>query len=85
MEEVSAFRQERKMKITFEQFLSRVDEKYLESRSVLRYGQTVMNILYEVWPEKHHEVMSSDDDCFYDDSATKMTLEKLERDWKNES
>lgn len=71
--------------MTFEQFLSLVDATYTSNRPILRYGQTVMNVLYEARPDMHRDIVATDEDCFYDDSAVRFTLEKLERDWANES
>lgn len=45
-------------------------------------GQTVMNVLYEVWPEKYQEIEGSDFDCFYDYDTVQSTLNKLEKEWK---
>ena len=67
--------------MTFEQFLSKVDAEYLRGRPHLRYGQTVMNVLSEAWPDKYEQLTGTDDDCFYLDALVKSTLEKLESDW----
>jgi hypothetical protein len=50
----------------------------------LRYGQTVMNTLSEVWPDKHKELTSTDLDCFYNDNKADITLGYLEKAWKYE-
>ena len=78
--------------MTFQQFIKRVDDTFLEhqaSRSggkisaanQWRYGQTVMNVLYDVWPEKYSEITGSDIDCFYSNSTVQYTLDKLEKEW----
>lgn len=68
--------------MTFEQFVSFVDHDFHTNE--LRYGQTLMNKLSEVWPEKYKELTHTDNDCFYDDATVRFTLSKLEQDWKNE-
>ena len=78
--------------MTFEQFLKKVDDTFLEhqaSRSKgkisaanqWRYGQTVMNVLYDIWPEKYHEFKNSDYDCFYSNATVESALSKLEQEW----
>ena len=78
--------------ITFEQFLKKVDDTFLShqaarSRAKIkesnqwRYGQTVMNVLWDVWPEKYREIKDSDFGCFYNDSIVESTLNKLEKEW----
>ena len=51
----------------------------------LRYGQTVMNTLSEVWPDKHKELTSTDLDCFYNDNKADRTLGYLEKIWNHET
>lgn len=67
----------------FEDFVSKVDLTYTAHKE-LRYGQTLMNVLWNVWPEKYREITGTDYDCFYDDATVRLILEKLEREW-NES
>ena len=67
--------------ITFNEFLKKVDETYNYHSFELRYGQTIMNVLYDIWPEKHKELLASKEDCFYDDGMVKLTLDKLEKEW----
>jgi len=80
--------------MTYQQFLQKVDDTFLEyqaSRSggkisaanQWRYGQTVMNVLYDVWPEKYNEIKGTDVDCFYSNSTVNLTLSKLEQEWKD--
>jgi hypothetical protein len=64
----------------FEEFVSKVDSMYLDHKE-LRYGQAVMNVLKEAWPDKYEQLTGTDDDCFYLDALVKGTLEKLESDW----
>ena len=68
-------------KISFKDFLQLVDVTYNHYSFELRYGQTIMNTLYDVWPEKHKELLASKEDCFYDDGMVKLTLDKLQKEW----
>jgi hypothetical protein len=68
-------------KISFKDFLQLADDTYNHYSFELRYGQTIMNTLYSVWPEKYKELVASKEDCFYDDSMVKLTLDKLEKAW----
>jgi hypothetical protein len=78
--------------ITFNEFLKKVDDTFLSHQAARsngkikaenqwRYGQTVMNVLWEVWPNKYTEIKGSDIDCFYDNSNVQFTLDKLEKEW----
>ena len=68
-------------KISFKDFLQLAHDTYNHYSFELRYGQTIMNTLYSVWPEKYKELVASKEDCFYDDSMVKLTLDKLEKAW----
>jgi hypothetical protein len=68
-------------KISFKDFLQLVDDTYNHYAFELRYGQTIMNTLYNVWPEKYKELVANKEDCFYDDGMVKLTLDKLEKEW----
>lgn len=67
----------------FEEFVKNVDHKFHTSsyREQLRYGQYVMNELYNVWPEKYAQIVGTSYDCFYDNTLIQSTLFKLEKDW----
>lgn len=67
--------------ITFNQFLDIVDDTYFDNCFVWRYGQTIMNVLHKVWPEKYNELVSSKNDCYYDDGIVRITLNQLEQEW----
>jgi len=78
--------------ITFNEFLKKVDDTFLnhqasrscgtiKAKDQWRYGQTIMNVLCEVWPEKYQEIKGGDSDCFYDNSTVESTLDKLEKEW----
>ena len=69
-------------KISFKDFLQLVDDTYNYYSFELRYGQTIMNTLYSVWPQKYKELVASKEDCFYDDGMVKLTLDKLEKEWQ---
>jgi hypothetical protein len=68
-------------KISFNDFLKLVDDTYNYYSFELRYGQTIMNTLYNVWPEKYNELIANKEDCFYDDGMVKSTLSKLGKEW----
>ncbi len=68
--------------LSFEQFLNRVDKVYYENEFELRYGQTIMNVLHQVWPEKYKEISRGEYDCYYDDGTVRFTLDHLEKEWK---
>lgn len=80
--------------MTFQEFLNKVDDTFMSHQvarskptqpisvsNQLRYGQTIMNVLYDVWPEKYNEITGTDFDCFYTNSLVKLTLDKLEKEW----
>ena len=68
-------------KISFEEFMTIVDETYNEHSFSWRYGQTIMNVLHKVWPEKYNKLVATENDCYYDDGMVRITLNKLEREW----
>ena len=71
------------MKLTYSDFRNKIDHNH--KKYGLRYGQTVMNTLSEVWYEKHRELISTDLDCFYNDNKADTTLRYLEKAWNNEA
>jgi hypothetical protein len=64
-------------------FLSNVNEKFWNHKPILRYGQAIMYVLKEEWPEKYQEIKESSYDCYYDDSIVERLLNYLESNWKN--
>ena len=68
-------------KISFKDFLQLVDDTYNHYSFELRYGQTIMNVLYDTWPDKHKEFIGTKFDCFYDDGSVRPALEELEKTW----
>jgi hypothetical protein len=69
--------------VTYSDFRNKIDHDL--KRYGLRYGQTVMNTLSEVWPDKHRELISTDLDCFYNENKTDTTLSYLEKVWNHET
>jgi hypothetical protein len=69
--------------VTYSDFRNKIDHDL--KKYGLRYGQTVMNSLSEVWPDKHRELISTDLDCFYNDNKTDTTLSYLEKAWNHEA
>jgi hypothetical protein len=69
---------------SFNDFVGLVDQTYNNNIRHLRYGQTLMIVLYDIWPTKYKEILSTDFDCFYDNSTVQFTLEKLEKEWEIE-
>lgn len=78
--------------MTFKEFLQKVDETFINhqaSRSdgkisaanQWRYGQTIMNVLHDVWHKKYLEISDSDIDCFYTNRSVTLVLNKLEKEW----
>ena len=69
--------------MTYSDFRNKIDQNLKQYG--LRYGQTVMNTLSEVWPDKHKELTSTDLDCFYNDKKTDTLLSYLEKTWNHET
>ena len=67
--------------MTFEEFLQKVDTFYYDNKPHIRYGQSIMNVLHDVYPDWGERIVGTDLDCFYDDSTVRFTLEYLEKDW----
>ena len=79
----------------FEEFLKQVDDTFMSHQAArskltdnpmsvsnqLRYGQTIMNVLHDVWHQKYLEISDSDMDCFYTNRNIEMVLNKLEKEW----
>jgi len=69
--------------MTYSEFRNKIDHDLKKYN--LRYGQTVMNVLSEVWPEKNKELMTTDWDCFYNDKKADVLLNYLEKIWNHET
>jgi hypothetical protein len=72
-------------KLTFEQFLNRVDKVYYENEFELRHGQVIMNVLYQIWPDQYKKITKTDLDCYYDDGTVRLTLDYLEKQWNDQN
>lgn len=46
-----------------------------------RYGQTLMNILHGIWPEKYAEITESEYDPYYHEDNVPKVLELLKENW----
>jgi hypothetical protein len=68
--------------MNYSEFRNKVDHDL--KKYGLRYGQTVMNSLAEVWPEKSRQLISTDWDCFYNDNKADTLLNYLEKTWNHE-
>lgn len=73
------------MKRTINEFLSRVNQTYVQNSQTLRYGQVLMNelfiydeIAYNVHKEKAYDVYNNE-------SNLTMLLKALEKKWKEDS
>ena len=64
-----------------EEFMIKVDRFYHDNEPKMRYGQTIMNMLYQVWPDWYNKITGTDLDCFYDDGIVRFTLEYLKKEW----
>ena len=75
--------------MNFTDFIKKVEDTFMSNqhpkvRAVnrWRYGQTLMNVLSDVWHEKYNEIKDSDLDCFYTNQHVNLTIAKLEKEWK---
>lgn len=68
------------MDITFQQFKAEFENFHAQNKE-LRYGQSLMNKLFEIRPEKHTEIKGTELDCFYLDEKSELTLHYLENNW----
>ena len=66
----------------FEQFVQQADIFYNYNHPHMRYGQSVMNVLYQIRPDLYEKTKGTDFDCFYDDSTVALTLNNLETRWE---
>ncbi len=76
--------QEKKFKLDkptlpFDRFVSLVNQYYEENKNTQRYGQSVMNVLWTIWPEEYRRITETEYDCFYTEND--KTLEKLKESW----
>ena len=66
--------------ITYKEFLTLVDQTY--NNFNWRYGQSIMNVLYSTWPEKYNELITNNNDCYYDENKVSIVLDELKQSWK---
>ena len=64
----------------YEQFRKTVDQT--SANFSWRYGQSLMNILHTIWPEKYEELINLELDCYYREDIVPATLKFLKGDWK---
>lgn len=78
--------------ITFNEFLEKVDDTFMSHQAARsdgkikaenqwRYGQTIMNVLHDVWHQKYLEISDSHLNCFYTNRNVEIVLNKLEKEW----
>lgn len=41
-----------------------------------------MNVLYSTWPEKYNELITNNNDCYYDENKVSIVLDELKQSWK---
>lgn len=77
--------------MTFTEFTKKVEDIFMANQAArsggknqLRYGQTIMNVLYDVWPEKFNEIRDSDINCFCSNRTVSIVLDKLEKEWHDD-
>lgn len=75
--------------MTFKEFETKVEDAFMSNQpsnvsaaNRWRYGQSLMNVLWDVWPEKHNKIMHTEYDCFYSNKNVAKLLDKLEKEWK---
>jgi hypothetical protein len=70
--------------MTFEEFLAKVDSVFngFSYKNQLRYGQCLMNVLYQSRPDLYETIKGTDFDCFYDNGTVAFTLNHLETTWE---
>lgn len=67
--------------MTYEEFLDKVERSYDDHSFEWRYGQTLMNVLSEIWPDKYRQLTYTYNDCFYDDRMIEKTKTILKNEW----
>lgn len=67
--------------MTFEEFVLKVDRFYYDHEPNQRYGQSIMNVLHDIYPDWRKRITGTDLDCYYDDGTVRFTLEYLEKEW----
>lgn len=75
--------------MTFKKFVDNIENIYADQGDKpeserLRYGQIIMIELWDVWPQKYHQIAGSDKDPFYCDIIHKKPydlLSELQKEW----
>lgn len=65
--------------MTYQDFIKLVDQT--SSHFSWRYGQSLMNVLHGVWPEKYQEIVESDLDPYYTEKNVSKILKLLQDNW----
>jgi hypothetical protein len=73
----------------FKKFIENIEKIYADQGNKpkgerLRYGQIIMNELWQVWPQKYRQIVDSNKDCFYCDVLDKKPydlFDELEKEW----
>lgn len=65
--------------MTYEEFIKLVDQTHNQFN--WRYGQSLMNVLHTIWPEKYNEITDSEYDPYYRDDMVSHTLKILKENW----
>lgn len=60
-----------------EGFLDKVDKFYLANMPNLRYGQTLMHLLFDYNRAEYNKIHGTDLDCFYRDDIVRKTIKYL--------
>lgn len=68
--------------ISYIEFVKIVDQTYQQFN--WRYGQTIMNVLHGVWPDKYSKLINTNMDCYYDDGLSCTVLDILHKEWPQE-
>jgi hypothetical protein len=63
----------------YNEFIKTVDQTSINFN--WRYGQTLMNILHGIWPEKYKEITESDNDPYYREDNVSKILKLLQDNW----
>lgn len=75
------FKLDTEERVSFQEFKNMVEINFVKHGQ--RYGQTTMNVLGEVRPERYREITGTNLDCFHDDKKTNYLLGYLERGWNS--
>jgi hypothetical protein len=80
--------------MTFEEFLDKVQEDFYSNQHARRnqrhpisesnqwrYGQALMNVLWQTNRDKYNEITGTEYDCFYLNSIVPKTVQKLKEEW----